>query len=193
MNGFNWVDLLILVVLLLSMFISFLRGFWREVISLGVWIVGLAAGLRFADSLGICFTRWVNSASLRYLIGFVLIFAGALLIGALINNAIHKGIHKAGGVSFTNRFLGVVFGALRGIALVSILLLLVSMGVRGGDSGALSYPGVVKESRLVPYFNPVVVWLNTFLPDQMAKLSAWVKAEVPSDNIATNITIDGSA
>lgn len=192
MSGFNWVDLLIAVLLLLSMFISFLRGFWREVISLGVWILGLAVGLHFADEVGNLFTRWIQSTSLRYLVGFVLIFTIALLIGAFVNNLIHQSIHKAGGVSFTNRFLGIIFGAVRGVALVSILLLLVSMGSRG-SSDQLKYPAVVKAARLVPYFNPVVLWLNTFLPDQMAKLSAWVKSEAPSDDIAANIMIDGSA
>ena len=55
---------------------------------------------------------------MRYLVAFALIIIGALLVGALIAWPLTKAV-RAAGLGFVDRFLGSIFGIVRGAALCS--------------------------------------------------------------------------
>ena len=166
MYSFNWIDYTIIGLIVFSTVISFFRGFTREIVSFFVWIFGILIALKFAGSLQIYFVTWTSSSMIRYIIAFLLLFFIVFMVGVLLNTLIHLFIEKVG-LSITDRLLGVFFGVARGLVIVAVILMFVSVS-------SIQETTVVSESRLVPDFQPMVTWLNTFLPQEMKEFSEWV-------------------
>jgi len=154
-------DLAILGVLLLSTLFAFLRGFVRESIALVSWIVGFAAAFAFAPVVGAWIAEIPGYPALRYLIAFAAIVIAALVAGALIAMPLAKVIHAAG-LGFVDRFLGSIFGVLRGVLLVIAFVLV---------AGLTSFPRADwwQNSALVPPFVAAALQLKPWLPERWAE------------------------
>jgi membrane protein required for colicin V production len=141
----NWADWAIVAIIGFSVLISLVRGFFREALSLIVWVCAFVAASMFYVKGGAWFDAVIPTPSLRYITAWVVIFAGVLIAGAIVNFLIGQ-LVKSTGLGGTDRLLGMVFGALRGGIIVLALLILV--------------PGVVPvtedpwwhESLLIPHF-----------------------------------------
>ena len=173
-QSLNWVDYVILGIIAFSIIISFFRGFTREAISLAVWIIGVLLAFKFADLLQAYLEGWITSPSLRYVVAFALIFFIVFLFGVCINVTIHAIISKAG-LSLTDRFLGILFGIARGVLIVAVLLMFVSVGkIKEGSD--------LSQSALAPKFSPIVVWLRSFLPGEVKHFSQWISGDDDEEN-----------
>lgn len=166
----NWIDIAIIVIVGFSTIISFFRGFVREVISLVAWLLGLIISLKYAVILQVYLSPWIGVESVRYFISFMALFLSIVVLGLLINWLVSVLMAKAG-LSFTDRLIGVFFGAARGAIVVAVILLMIAHLGTVRDSVAL------RESRLSPQFKPMVIWLNSFLPSKMQAVSEWVEVE----------------
>ena len=110
-------DLAVLVIVGLSTLFAFIRGVIREVMALLSWVVGLVAAVTFTPAVGDWLPASFGSPPVRYVIAFVLILLGVLLIGSLIAWPLAKAV-RAVGLGFVDRFLGSIFGLARGLFLV---------------------------------------------------------------------------
>ncbi|RYY74788.1 MAG: CvpA family protein [Gammaproteobacteria bacterium] len=159
----NWADWAIVIVLTLSSVISLARGFIKEALSLVIWIVALVVANVFSNRLEFLLSDAISTPSLRAITAFVLVFVGVLLIGALLNFCIGL-IIKATGLSGTDRLLGMLFGFVRGVFIIIILLIYV--------------PGFVpikndpwfQQSSLIPYFSPY----EAAVQNATAGITRWV-------------------
>ncbi len=168
-HSLNWVDYSIIGVIAFSTIISFFRGFSREAVSLVIWVVGILIALKFAEPASILLKSWIASPSLRYVIAFAALFLIIFIVGIFINAIIHAFV-KNTGLGVTDRILGIIFGVARGLFIVAVLLMFVSVGkIKDGT--------YLAQSRIAPEFKPMVVWLNSFLPLQMKQFSQWVMNE----------------
>lgn len=163
---FNWVDFIIIGIIVFSITISFFRGFVREAISLLIWIGAIVIVFKFLEPLQIHLSPWINSNFIRYSVAFGILFLAVFICGIFINLIIHALLKKTG-LTITNRLLGIFFGAARGFLIVSIFLIFVSVGnIKGGT--------VVSQSQLASKFKPIVIWLNQFLPWQLKNIfNSW--------------------
>lgn len=153
----NWADYAIIAILTISVFVSLLRGFIREALSLAVWIAAFWAAFTFSDPVAAGLSDWVELPSARLTIAFALIFLVVLAIGGLINHLVGKLVDKTG-LSGTDRMVGMVFGAVRGAALVVALVLLAGLTPLPRD-------GWWQESRLLPHFERMALWAAQYLPE----------------------------
>jgi membrane protein required for colicin V production len=71
-------------VLALSMLIAYVRGVTRELIALLAWVLGFFAAVAFSPLVGAMLPDFGGHPVLRYLIAFVAILIGALILGALV-------------------------------------------------------------------------------------------------------------
>jgi membrane protein required for colicin V production len=156
----NWVDIAIVAVVLISTIVSLIRGFVREVLSLAVWIAAFWVAIRYAEALSVQFAAQVSTPSVRMGLAFAVLFLTTLLIGALINYLIFQLVDRTG-LSGTDRFVGMFFGAARGVALVALLVLLAGMTPVTGDPWW-------HDSQLLPHFEKLALWLKGFLPAHLA-------------------------
>ena len=141
----NWLDVVLGLILIASVVTSFRKGFSREIIGLAAVILGLILGLWFYGMAGGYLLPYVSSRRAANFTGFVLVFCGVMLLGALVNFIVGKFL-KVTGLSFFDHLLGAGFGLLRG-GLIGIALITAIMGFSTGEEA----PGAVVHSRLAPY------------------------------------------
>lgn len=163
MQQFNWADYVIMAIIAISTLISLIRGFVREVLSLITWVIAFIVAFMFSGRVADAFASAIHTPSLRLAIGFAILFLVTLILGGLLSFLISTLVVKTG-LSGTDRTLGMVFGFVRGVLVIAVVLLLVSLG-------ATDHPDWWKTSYLIPHFQGLVNWLNTFLPEKLASLS----------------------
>ena len=154
-------DLVILGVILLSTLFAFVRGFVRESIALVSWIVGFAAALAFAPTVGGWIPEIPGYPAVRYIIAFAAIVIVALIAGALIAGPL-AGIIHAAGLGFVDRFLGSIFGVLRGVLLIVAFVLVAGLT-------ALPRADWWQNAALAPPFVVAALALKPWLPERWAE------------------------
>ena len=123
---------------------SDLKGFARVGIGLITTVLGLICGVWFYGVAGGWLRPYLKSVSLANLIGFFLIFIGICAAGALVGRAL-TAIFKWVGLSWLNRFMGGVFGLVRGALVAAIVLMLFVAFAPDGP------PRAAYNSKLAPY------------------------------------------
>jgi membrane protein required for colicin V production len=155
----NWFDATIIGLIGVSSVISIIRGFVREAMSLIVWIAALWVTLTFSNRLADLFQTQIHSSLLRTGIAAVVLFFGALILGVLINSLLALLIDKTG-LTSTDRLLGVVFGAARGILVVGVLILIAQFSTLPTSSSW-------HESYFIPKFQPMEQWLQELMEQEI--------------------------
>jgi membrane protein required for colicin V production len=145
--------------------LSLLFGLWRgvvgELIALVAWALAIFAAVEFGGQLGQMAFAGLNDPAIRTLAGCVVIFAGVLIVMALIRMVIGSMV-KALGLSVSDRILGMLFGLVRGLA---ICMVLVSLG------GLTSAPQQAwwRNAMLSRPLETAVLVAKQWLPDDLAK------------------------
>lgn len=156
-----WLDYVIIGIIVVSTVISLVRGFVREAFSLAIWILAFWLSWSFFRALGGVFQPWLDSPTARLGVAFAVLMIASLLVGGLINYLVIQLVEHSG-MSGTDRLVGMVFGAARGVLLVAVLVLL---------SGLTTLPqeNWWRASRTAPYFEELAFWLRDLLPKDLAE------------------------
>lgn len=156
-----WVDYLIVAIIVLSGLISLARGFISEALSLAAWILAFWVALEFSPQ-GAALVAEVVAAppSLQTAIAFFVLLLGALLLAAIVNYLVRQLVEKTG-LTGTDRVLGVVFGVARGVAIVTLLILLAGITPIPQDPWW-------QHSLLLGYFQGLALWVRSWMPPDMA-------------------------
>lgn len=119
-------DWIFSAVLLLSMALGAWRGLVYEVLSLVNWAVAFVAAQWLALDVSHHLPMSGASEVMRYAVGFVLVFVACAVAGGLLVVLIRK-LTEAVGLRPIDRVLGIAFGLMRGVLLLLVATLLVSM------------------------------------------------------------------
>lgn len=147
-------DIVFLVIIALSSIMGVFRGLIKEAFSLITWIGALVIGSLFYSPMAGLLDGMIDNSSLRNLSAFAILFVLTILVGTLVGNMLQKLI-QAVGLGGADRALGALFGILRGLIIVS-LVLLVTINF---DFSSSWYEG----SFLVPYLMVVVDFLRELI------------------------------
>jgi len=120
MTGFDYAVLAIVGV---SVLLSIMRGFVREVLALISWVAAFIVARLYALELVPLLPEAIPSEELKMLAAFLIVFLSTLLFCSLLAIALSH-IFKRVGLGWIDRGLGAVFGVLRGVLVVCILVLL---------------------------------------------------------------------
>jgi membrane protein required for colicin V production len=115
------VDYILLAAFVASVAIGFFRGFFREALSLLTWGLALWLAWRFSGVLDPLLAS-VSSPALKLWLGRILVFLGVLLAGGLLGHFVAMLVRRTG-LTGTDRALGMVFGAGRGVLVVGVLVI----------------------------------------------------------------------
>jgi membrane protein required for colicin V production len=157
----NWPDYAILAVIAISTGVGALRGFIKEVFSLLVWAAAFLVAYHFGGDVAALMEGSVSLPSARTAMGFTGLFIAVLLVGGLINYLLGRLVETTG-LSGTDRLLGGVFGAVRGLALVLVVLLVAGLTPLPADPWW-------QESRSIARLLPLVDYVAAYLPESIAE------------------------
>lgn len=147
----NWADWVILGILLISSLISLKQGFIKEALSVLNWGLAFFLAVTFRDPFALVLEPYISTPSIRDLASFLILFALALMVGALVNYLIGEFVKKSG-LSGTDKMLGMLFGLVRGFIIVMVFLIFVPPLV------AIDQDAWWKQSVLIPYLLEFEGW-----------------------------------
>jgi membrane protein required for colicin V production len=153
----SWPDYAILATIAISLLVGALRGFIKEVFSLVTWAAAFVVAYRFAGDVATLMESHVALPSARTAMGFIGLFLLVLVVGGLLNYLIGRLVETTG-LTGTDRLLGGVFGAVRGLAIVVAFLLVAGFTPIPQDPWW-------QESGMIQRLMPLVSWSAEFLPE----------------------------
>lgn len=138
----NWLDWVLAAIVAISVVAAIYKGFVQELISLASVVVGLVVAVIGYARAALWFDDLTKSHEIALGLGFLVLFLGTLIVGALAGVLARKLI-KTAGIQWFNRFLGGIFGLLRGVLVDSILTMaMMTFAIK---------PEAVRQSALAPY------------------------------------------
>jgi membrane protein required for colicin V production len=140
----NWIDLVLLLVIGGSVLAGFAAGFARAGVGFAAMIVGMFCGFWFYGIVAAYVIDYVASRAIANLIGFFVILAGVLIVGAIVGTILAK-LFKWAGLSWLDRLLGGAFGVVRGL-LIAAAMVTVLLAFSPSPP-----PRSVVDSKLLPY------------------------------------------
>jgi membrane protein required for colicin V production len=157
----TWVDGILLLVMVISAILSFLRGFVREFLGIGAWIAAAFAAFSLRGALRPVFASMVEAEWVADGIAVAVIFLIVLVVLKLIIHAL-AGRIQASALGGVDRSLGSLFGLARGFAIA--ILAYVLAGLLVPDTG--TWPEPVREARALPYVVDGARWVVGLLPEE---------------------------
>lgn len=148
-------DYLLIAAVVLSAIVGAVRGFLREAIALGAWILALFVAWHFSDMIephlgGLLAAHYVRPWAARAIIVALILLFGAGL-GAIMGHYVRLSIFSG-----TDRFLGFLFGAARGVVLIGVFVMLGRLLKLDGETWW-------RHSMLIPYGDSVAKGLRVLV------------------------------
>ncbi len=159
LTDFIWIDYAIIALILISSIIGLLRGFVKEAFSLFSWIVAIWVGLNYSREFSSFLESIISYPSARIAASFAVLFFLTLIIGSIISYLLGELIEKTG-LTGSDRFAGMIFGIVRGMVVVSLVVVMAGLTPLPEDSWW-------KESVLIPPFQALAEWLRSHIPPGM--------------------------
>jgi len=139
--GLNFADWFILVVLVASGLISFSRGFTKEFLSLFLWVAAFIAAISLEYLATPKIDQYIGNPEISKILSYVVVFIIFIFIGGILIKFISK-IIKWSGASGFDRFLGVLFGLIRGLIVLFVIFLLLPSSLKTTD--------LINNSKITP-------------------------------------------
>jgi membrane protein required for colicin V production len=152
------VDIIVLAILGISVAFGAWRGLVREVLALVAWVAAFLIANLLAPDAAKLLPRAMANEELRLLVSFVVVFIAAL-VGLSVLAILASKLVRIIGLGPSDRVVGGIFGLVRGLLVVMILVLL---------AGLTTVPR-----------QPM--WRNAILSAPLEAFAGYIKAWLPSD------------
>jgi membrane protein required for colicin V production len=141
-----------------SMVIAIWRGFIWETLSIISWAAAALAAIYFGSAATHYLAHWISTTWIAYVAGYGLVFLVVLIPLSFASYRLSAGV-KDSPIGFLDRFLGGVFGIVRGLALIGGLYLLFSVLVPPEQQ-----PKSLHDARLLPVIRSSAQVLASLAP-----------------------------
>jgi membrane protein required for colicin V production len=156
------VDYIILAIILISAVMGLVRGLLREAVAVITWFLAIVLAWSFASSLEPVLGGVLVGSPLRIWAARAIIFVGVLLLGGAV--AVILGHYvRVSMFAGMDKFLGLVFGLVRGVVIVGAFTIAIQ---------ALRMDEDVrwKHSRLLPYATAVADALRGIVGEKLERI-----------------------
>ena len=147
-------DFLLIVILLISMAMGVVRGFFRELLAIIGWILAIWVAWEYSHLLAPYLGSGLSEAA-KIWAGRMILFMSVLILALLTGNLVSMIVQRTA-LSVPDRSLGMLFGFVRGIILIGLVVMVAQI---------LQMPDQPwwDDSKLVPYGTAVADWMQQFL------------------------------
>ncbi len=116
----NWLDFVLLAIILVTAVVGIFKGFVRQVIGLVAVVAGLILACLYYEQTAGVFMTFVKNQLVSNFLGFLLIFVVVLIAGAILGHLFTKAMK--GPLAFVNRLFGAIFGVIKAVLICGILV-----------------------------------------------------------------------
>ena len=157
----TWADGILLVVMVASAILSFLRGFVREFLGIAAWIGAAVAAFTLRERITPLMEGTIEPDWLADGIAVGLVFLVVLVALKLIIHALAGSVQRSplGGV---DRSLGAIFGLVRGAFIAVLAYVLAGLFVPAVER----WPEAFREARSLPYVVDGARWVVGLMPEE---------------------------
>ena len=155
-------DIIVVTIIGLSALFGFIRGFLREVLSIGSWIVaGLATwfGLPFLRPFA---RQYISHELIADVATGIGIFLVVLVVASVISHLITRSVRESA-LGPLDRSLGILFGIARGAVILSVALLICDNFYAPDNR-----PQWLKDARTLPVVQVGADFMRQFVPASVA-------------------------
>ena len=185
------VDYGIVLVFILSATMSILRGLTREILGLAGWGISILIANYSAPLIEDPIVELLQVKGLGAALAWALPFAASVVIWFILASLIAPGLKRIGFGSL-DRWLGVLFGFVRGFGLVLIVFVAAVFAVEGEDN----LPQTVKKSHSAPLLSRSAHYFSSFVPrDYRHQLLDYLAYRAPEkmSGVTTNQVLGSGA
>jgi membrane protein required for colicin V production len=154
----TWIDAVALAIVVLSAAFSMVRGFVREVLSVAAWVGAGAAAVKYYPLVQPYVASVLPAKNFVVFASMGVVFLVVLIVLSIVS-AIIGGLVRDSALSGLDRSLGVLFGAARGILIICLAYIALSVGVAAAD-----WPPPLVNARVLPLAFKGATILANFLP-----------------------------
>ena len=156
-------DGLVVAVLVISSVLAFLRGFTNEVLSILAWVVGALAALWLFPYGTPILRQFVSPDWLAAAISAIVIFIVTyLLVAAFTSRWAGRFLDLFEQAEMLDRTLGLIFGAVRGLLIVTVAYLFFAWLV----PNTAEQPHWIRDAKLRPLVEQTAATLFTLAPSE---------------------------
>jgi len=154
--GLNLADWFILIVLIASGIISLSRGFTKEFLSLFLWLAAFVAAISLEYLATPKINEFIGNQEISKIISYIVVFIVFIFLGGIIIKFVSKLIKWSGASGF-DRFLGVIFGLIRGLIVLFVIFLILPSGLKTTD--------VINNSKITPIIQKYAPQIEAYFRD----------------------------
>jgi len=121
----NYVDIIIIAILLFFVLKGTIKGFTREVMGVLSFIISFGVALHQMKNTANIINKYTNNYIVSLIIGYIAVFLIVFIILHIIAKAIHKLI-KAISLGWLDRIGGAIFGLMFGVLFITLFVFLIS-------------------------------------------------------------------
>lgn len=165
-TSLNLFDLGVFAILGLSAMLSFFRGLIREVLSLGAWVGAALITLYAFPHVAVAMQPHVKSTMIASGFAALGCFMLALIIISVFNGMLMRYVKPGSEIGLLDNALGLGFGLLRGVLLVSLAYFVMTVVMPPKD-----YPEWVKTAKTRLYVEKSAKWIAAMAPSYLDDLS----------------------
>jgi membrane protein required for colicin V production len=116
----NWLDFVLVAIMVVSAVVGIFKGFVKQVIGLVAVVAGLVLASIYYDRVAALFEPLVKNELLSNFFGFLLVFILVLVAGSILGYLLTKAMK--GPLALVNRLFGAVFGFIKAVLICGILV-----------------------------------------------------------------------
>lgn len=119
-------DYAVLAIIGISIIVSMMRGAIKELLALFGWVAAFYIAKTYSSQLAPLLPVDIPTEALKTLAAFLILLVAILFLNSLLSVAVSSMVRKIR-LGWLNRFLGVIFGFLKGLLIVCVIVLLAGL------------------------------------------------------------------
>lgn len=182
----TFIDYSVVLVLMTSVIFSTLRGITRELLGLIGWAISVVVANYTQPVLKDHLYDLISANELSTALAWAIPFASTVILWFLLASMLSPGLTRAG-LGGLDRWLGIVFGLIRGYFIV----LLAFIGAVLALEGENKLPEAIKDAETTPIFSKSASYFARFAPEDYSNKLGSSLTDHGSFGANASKTIDG--